>query len=291
MKLRIATCQFPTNGNPRKNCLFISRQMREAARRGAHVAHFAETALPGYFGVDVPEPENFDWAVLHTAMREIMALARQLRIWVVVGSAHPLSLGRKPHNSAYVINDRGQIVDRYDKRFCTGAPHGRSGDLRYYTPGDHFVTFTIRGHRCGVLICHDFRYPELSREQVRLGVKVMFYSFHNGRFSAEKYAGKGRVMATVVPATMQTYAANNHQWVSAANTSRRHSCWGASTVQPDGRIAKRLPRQRTAVLITDVDPVAEYYDASRSWRDRALRGVLHSGRLARDRRSQNRQSL
>jgi deaminated glutathione amidase len=291
MKLRLATCQFPVDGDTRKNLRFISRQMREAARRGAHVAHFAETALPGYFGVDVPAPENFDWARLEAAMREVMSLARQLRIWVVIGSAHRLASGRKPHNSVYVINDQGGIVDRYDKRFCTGAPHGRSGDLRYYTPGDHFVTFTLRRHRCGVLICHDFRYPEISREQVRLGVQVMFYSFHNGRFSAEKYAQKGNLMKALVPATMQSYAANNHQWVSAANTSRRHSCWGSFTVQPDGRMAKHLPRQRTAVLITDIDPQAEYNDASRRWRDRALRGIFHSGRLARDPRSENRQSL
>lgn len=37
---------------------------------------------------------------------------------VVLGSAHRLSGANNPHNSLYVIDDDGALVDRYDKRFC-----------------------------------------------------------------------------------------------------------------------------------------------------------------------------
>jgi deaminated glutathione amidase len=61
----------------------------------------------------------------------------RLGIWVVLGSAHRLSGGQKPHNRVYVISDSGEIVDRYEERFCGGDPDGRAGDLAHYTPGDH----------------------------------------------------------------------------------------------------------------------------------------------------------
>jgi predicted amidohydrolase len=142
-----------------------------------------------------------------------------------------------------------------------------------------------------VLICHDFRYPELAREYAQRGANVLFYSFHNGHFSAEKVRTKGKRFAAVVPATMQTYASVNHQWISAANTSRRHSAWGGFTVRPDGMLAGKLPRGREAVLVTKFEDPANYDDSSRSWRDRALKGILHSGKQVSDPRSRNRRAL
>jgi predicted amidohydrolase len=288
--LNVATCQFPIDAEVRRNLAFVLRQMREASRRGAHVAHFAETALSGYAGVEWPTLENYPWNDLESALREIMALARKLRLWVVLGSMHRLAR-HKPHNCLYVIDGRGRIADRYDKLFCTGDRGGTKSDLRHYTPGDHFVTFDVRGWKCGVMICHDFRYPELAREYARRGAQVLFYSFHQGHFSPEKARTKGRHFAAVVPATMQTYASVNHQWISAANTSRRHSAWGAFTVQPDGMIAGRLPRGGPAVLMTKFLDPAKFHDSSRSWRDRALRGILHSGRQVSDPRSRDRHGV
>lgn len=288
--LKVATGQFPIDADIARNLSSICRQMRTAARRGAHIVHFAETALSGYAGVEWPSLDNYPWGELEAATREIMALARKLRLWVVFGSMHRLAR-HKPHNSIYVIDDRGRIADRYDKLFCTGDRRGTKSDLLHYSPGDHLVTFKVRRWQCGVMICHDFRYPELAREYGRRGVNVLFYSFHNGHFSAEKARTKGRRFAATVPATMQTYASVNHQWISAANTSRRYSAWGGFTVQPDGMIVDQLPRGRAAVLITKFEDPANFYDASRSWRKRALQGVLHSGREVSDPRSRNRRSL
>ncbi len=81
--------------------------------------------------------EQVNWDELRNATDSIMKLAGELKIWVILGSVHRLSGDNKPHNSLYLINPEGQIEDRYDKRFCT------TGDLKYFTPGDHFVTFNI----------------------------------------------------------------------------------------------------------------------------------------------------
>lgn len=38
----------------------------------------------------------------------------------------------------------------------------------------------VKRVRCGILICHDFRYDELYREYLLRGVQLMLHSYHNG---------------------------------------------------------------------------------------------------------------
>jgi len=147
-RLTLATCQFPVTSDPARNAQWIARQMSAAKTRKAHIAHFPECALSGYAGPDLESYDGYDWSALRTACERVFALARELRLWVVVGSAHRLSGKHKPHNSLYVVDDRGELVERYDKRFCAGDRRGRTGDLAQYTPGNHRTVFEVRGVRC-----------------------------------------------------------------------------------------------------------------------------------------------
>ena len=287
MKLNIATCQFPVDRSIPKNLSCVERQLKSAKARGAHVVHFSEACLSGYAGVEFDSFATFDWDRLGEAMAAVIRAVRRLRVWVVIGSSHRLSGRHKPHNSLYIINPRGRIIDRYDKMFCTGNPKGTSGDLNHFTPGNHFTVFNIRGFRCGALICHDFRYDELYRRYKQHSVQVMFHSYHNAhRPLAQRQ--RSNIHGVIVPPTMQTYAANNHMWISANNSSKAVSSWSSFSVRPDGTIAGRLPRERSGILMTTVDTNTKFYDASSHWRDRAISGVYHSGRLVRDKRSQDR---
>jgi predicted amidohydrolase len=305
MKLNIATCQFPVGDDPRANARYVMRQMKKAKEQGAHVAHFCEGALSGYAGNSLSSFENYDWGRLTQETEHVMALARRLRLWVVIGSSHPLTGSRKPHNSVYIIDDRGELIDRYDKRFCAGNPEETEGDLAHYTPGDHACVFTIRGIRCGVLICYDYRYPELYRDYKRRGVELLFHSYHAAKIDPETYAmmqeqvgrenhalNHGSTYPEItMPATMQAAAASSHLWISCANSSARQSCWPAFFVRADGVVTGRLRRNVPGILLSSVDPKKELYDSTRDWRARAMKGVLHSGRLVKDRRSKNREAL
>jgi predicted amidohydrolase len=304
-RLRVATCQFPVSGDPRRNAAWVRRQMRAAAADGAQVAHFPECALSGYAGIDLPSYTGYDWSLLRALTEGVLELARELRLGVVVGSAHPLGGRRKPHNCVYVVDDRGRLVDRYDKRFCTGDRRGRSGELRHYSPGDHPVRFDLRGVRCALLVCHEFRYPELYREAQRAGVELVFHCFHAGGIAPADLrrmrAQVGRRNARLnpgdtlpeitMPATMHAAAGANHLWISAANSSRRHSCWPAFLLRPDGVVTGRLRRHAAGVLVSEVDTRLPLYDSTREWRRRAMDGRLHSGRAVRDPRSRDRRSL
>ena len=130
MKIRIATCQFPVDANIRRNLRYIIEQMKEAKRRRAEVVHFSELCLSGYAGVEFPSLRGFDWELLEQATEKVIDLSKRLKLWVILGSTHRLSGKHKPHNSLYIIDPRGRLVDRYDKMFCAGPRSGKAGDLK-----------------------------------------------------------------------------------------------------------------------------------------------------------------
>ncbi|MHC5138734.1 MAG: carbon-nitrogen hydrolase family protein, partial [Planctomycetota bacterium] len=156
--IHIATCQFPVSADVEANASHIRTQMRQAADGAADIVHFSECALSGYASVDFPSFDRYNWNLLKEKTSEIIELAGDLGIWVILGSSHRLTEPNKPHNSLYLISSEGKLVDRYDKRFCTQI------DSDNYTPGDHFVHFEVNGVRCSLLICFDLRFPELYRE-------------------------------------------------------------------------------------------------------------------------------
>lgn len=288
--LAVASCQFSVEGDVAENCAAIVGQIAAAAAEGARIVHFCEAALSGYAGVDFESFSDFDWPALQEASDAVCAAAAKHRVWVLVGSAHRLSPGHRPHNCVYVISDTGQIVDRYDKRFCTGdlTPEPEM-DLAHYTPGNRPCVFEVDGFRCGVLICYDYRFPELYRELKRLGVELLCQSFHNARRDRETHE-HDNIWKDIVPATMMCHAATNYFWISATNSTARYSSWPSFFVRPDGLISGRLDDHEPSILISQVTPAADFWDASRPWRDRAMSGRLHSGELVADPRSDNRQS-
>ena len=284
-QIRVATCQFSVEGEIAHNRRWVLKQLEQAAAQEADVAHFSECALSGYAGVDVPDSDSLDWDQLVAATRDIQQVARERKLWVLLGSSHRLSGRHKPHNCVYVINPRGQIVDRYDKRFCTGTNGKRpTMDLCHYSPGNRAVTFRVKGVHCGILICYDYRFPELYRGYRQLGVQVIFQSFHNARSTVvadQRY----NIWKTIVPATMSCRAAENHFWVSANNSTARPSRWASFAVRPDGQILGRLKLHKPGVLITEMAMDPSLFDAPGPWRAAAMKGRLHSGTVVADPRS------
>ncbi|MFA5534812.1 MAG: carbon-nitrogen hydrolase family protein [Mariniphaga sp.] len=271
-KAVVASCQFPVSSNILENYNWIKAQMIEAKLKKAAIVHFPECALSGYPGIDMPSLDHFDWQELHSATDSVISLARQLKLWVLLGSVHKISDDNKPHNSIYVINPEGKLIDRYDKRFCTGE------DLKHFSPGDHFVNFQVSGINCGLLICYDVRFPELYREYKKLKTDIIFQSFHNAR------QNPGSIHPVIMPATSQARAATNHFYMSLTNSSAPES-WSCHFITPDGLIQNKLAANIPGVLISLVDLTDKYYDASSPFRDRALNGILNSGTVVKDRKS------
>jgi predicted amidohydrolase len=114
--------------------------MAEAAGAGARLVQFPEGAIT-YPSKQVmaagPDGElaladwsRAAWDVLREEAESTAALAGELRLWTAFGSIHPLTPPNRPHNSLFVVSDRGELVARYDKRFLSHT------EVSYlYTPG------------------------------------------------------------------------------------------------------------------------------------------------------------
>jgi len=263
--LKIATCQFAVSGSITRNAHQICEYMRKAKRQGAEIVHFPECALSGYIGFDFPNFDEFDWELLKQQTLKIRELASKLKLWVALGSVHPLTGTNKPHNSLYLINPEGRIVDRYDKRFCI------KGELRRFTPGNRFVSFTINGVKCSLLICFDLRFPELYRALYKQGVNCVFQSFYNAR-------QKGPSVHThIMRQTMQCHAATNHFWVSMSNASGYYSPYPSCFIQPDGVIINQLKQNKSGIMVNAVDLNKRFYDPMAGFREIAIEGKFTNG--------------
>ncbi len=100
---------------------------------------------------------------------EMGALAKQHRVNIVAGSVPNLRSG-KIYNTACVFDRTGACVAEYDKTHLFTP----SGEDDFFTPGDHLCRFTLDGVSCGLIICYDIRFPELTRSLTVPGLDMLF---------------------------------------------------------------------------------------------------------------------
>ena len=97
------------------------------------------------------------------------ALAAKLNVNIVAGSVANYRDG-KVFNTAYVFDRRGECIASYDKTHLFTP----MGEDNYFTPGDHLCRFTLDGVSCGLIICYDVRFPELTRSLTVPGLDMLF---------------------------------------------------------------------------------------------------------------------
>lgn len=153
---------------PEENFRRAEALIRQTARQEApDVIVLPETWNTGFFPrEDLAALSDRDCA----QVREVFgALARELQVNLVAGSVSDLRGGRV-YNSACVFDRTGTLLCRYDKThlFTPMQEH------LFYTPGEHLCRFSLDGVSCGVLICYDIRFPELTRTLAVQGLDVLF---------------------------------------------------------------------------------------------------------------------
>jgi predicted amidohydrolase len=237
--LRVATCQFPVSGQPVENAKFIGDFLHQAADAGAHLLHTSEACLSGYPGADLASFEKYDWEGLRQQTAGLRRLAKDLGLWLVLGSAHYLDAATKPTNCLYLIDPQGRIADRYDKCFCTG------GDQKHYSAGNRLVTHEVRGVRIGLAICYDICWPQLYIGYREKGATVMIHSFYNAR-------AKGPDCLDVLNVRqVPTRCADNRLWAVCNNSAQPYSHWGSFIARPDATTPKQLEINRPGMLVHD----------------------------------------
>ena len=84
---------------------------------------------------------------------------------------------------------------------------------------------------CGFLICYDSCFPELYHVYRERGARLLFHSYYNA-----KNVGLATSLDTLICAQLRTRAADHHLWISASNSSARHSRLASCVARPDGSL-------------------------------------------------------
>ena len=166
--MRISCVQMDVRlGKPEENLAHVKALAARAAEGGADVIVLPETWNVGFFpreGLrEMADPEGAG------VRRELGALAKELGVSLVAGSAATLREG-KVFNTAYVFDRSGECVGRYDKTHLFSP----MGEHEYFTPGGGLCVFALDGVKCGLILCYDIRFPELTRSLALQGIDVLF---------------------------------------------------------------------------------------------------------------------
>ncbi|MCC7497427.1 MAG: carbon-nitrogen hydrolase family protein [Bryobacterales bacterium] len=222
-----------------QNAQYVREFMRRAVKSGAHLLHTSEACLSGYAGSDFKSFNTFDWELLRRETAALRGLAKELDLWLVLGSAHFLDAQTKPTNCLYLIRPDGRIVDRYDKSMCT------KGDQDHYSAGTHLAVNEICGVRTGLAICYDICWPQIYIAYRERGVKLMIHSFYNA-------GGKDASCLDVLNVRqVPTRCADNRMWAVANNSSKPYSHWASFVARPDATIPKQLAINEPGMLVHD----------------------------------------
>jgi predicted amidohydrolase len=268
--IRIAVAQSRISADVRENGSEIRKLMRQARSGGAAIVHFPEAAMSGCSKAQIKAWDHVDWDALVDELRTVADLAREHRLWVVVGCSHRLTPPHRPHNSLYVISDRGELSTRYDKRFLS-----HTEVTGWHTPGRDPCVFEVDGWRFGCALCIEVHFPEVFRQYEELGVDCILFSAY------ADYAMFG-IQA-------QGYAASHGYWVSVSTPAQMSHGLSSRLIGPTGEVQVAAAPSTSGVVVDLLDEQCLRWEIAlhraRPWRAKARNGSVYRQHHVQDPRS------
>ena len=180
--------------------------------------------------------------------------ARDLSVWIDVGSALVKREDGKAANRQVLIRPDGAIAATYDKlhMFDVDLPTGETArESATYEPGDRAVVAEIDRLKLGLSICYDLRFPALYRALALAGAEAFTIP---AAFTRPTGAAHWEVL-------MRARAIETGAYVLAAAQGGQHEdrrgTWGHSlVVEPWGEVVAKLDHDEPGVLLAALDQAA-----------------------------------
>jgi predicted amidohydrolase len=272
----IAVAQSQISADVRENGREIRELMRRARAEGAAIVLFPEAAMSGCSKAQIKAWDRVEWDSLVDELKAVADLARKLGLWVVVGCNHRLTPPHRPHNSLYVISDRGELATRYDKRFLS---HTEITD--WHTPGRHPCVFEVDGWRFGCVLCIEVHFPEVFRQYAELGVDCVLFSAYadDAMFGIQS----------------QGYAASHSYWVSVSTPAQMSHGLSSRLIGPTGEVQAAATPFASGIVVDLLDEQCPRWEIAlhraRPWRAKARDGSVYRQRYVQDPRSELKSSF
>lgn len=172
---RLACVQVNAGNEISPNINIATGLIREAAAAGADVVSLPECVAllepdrDALFRKSATEAD-------HPALQAFTAIARELGIWLHVGSLAVLSADGRIANRTFLVDPAGTVTAKYDKihMFDVDLADGESyRESNTYQPGDQAVMADLPWARAGLTICYDLRFPALYAHLAEAGAEII----------------------------------------------------------------------------------------------------------------------
>ena len=242
-------------------------QLRTPASQAAALAQAAplvrEAAAAGARLIATPEASNIlqrDRAKLFEAVRPLeedeavqglRALARELQVWILIGSALVRREDGQLANRSTLVGADGTVQATYDKihMFDVDLPTGeRHRESALYTPGESATIAETPWGKLGLTVCYDVRFPHLYRALAKAGAKMISVPAAFTRPTGEAHW----------EVLLRARAIETGAFVLAPAQGGFHEdgrgTWGRSMiVAPWGEVLARAEGDEPGVVIADLD--------------------------------------
>ena len=174
VKLRVGVVQNRATPDLAANLADLEARVREAAAKGATFVSLPEAC-------EFLHPDNAAFRRHAVPMAESQAaarlekLARDLKIWLLVGSLSLRADAEHLCNRSILYPPAGETKATYDKihLFDAHVEDRESLESRIYRRGETAVVVDIGAAKVGLSICYDLRFPHLYRALAAHGAQIL----------------------------------------------------------------------------------------------------------------------
>lgn len=170
-RVNVALVQMTSKREMAPNLEAAGEMLRAAKRRGAEFVLTPEnTAILDPMHARLMEAVPGEDA--HPAVDAFAGFARELGIWLLLGSTAVRVDDGRLANRSYLFAPDGTIAARYDKihMFDVDVPDGQTyRESDTFRPGERAVLAELPWGPLGMTVCYDMRFPTLYRGLARAG--------------------------------------------------------------------------------------------------------------------------
>lgn len=173
--LRVACVQMNSGPDIDSNLKQAGTIIRDAARDEADFIATPENT--DFMRLDAPSTiETALSADKHPGIPFFSFLAKELKVWLLIGSMKIKVDENKVVNRSFLFRDTGQLIASYDKihLFDVDLPNGESHrESDSVLPGNKAIVVPVADRKIGMSICYDLRFPYLYRTLAQKGAELM----------------------------------------------------------------------------------------------------------------------
>ena len=248
---KAAAVQMRSGTSPERNAIDMERLVRDAAHLGATYVQTPEMTGALIRDKDA-RAASFTSEDKDVVVATARSLAKELGIFLHVGSTAILRGDGKLANRALLFSPEGAAIASYDKihMFDVDLDNGESWrESAAYEPGTQAVVTEIDGAKLGFAVCYDLRFPQLFRAEALAGADVLSVP---AAFTRQTGEAHWHVL-------LRARAIENGAYVIAAAQGGLHEdgreTYGHSLiVDPWGRIVAEAAHDEPGVIVAEIDP-------------------------------------